>query len=112
MEVKKLTGTIGAELLGVDLSKDLSAATIKDIRQAVLDNLVIFFRDQTLTPEQQIAFVEKFGPISTTPVYQTHPQYPQIMPVVKEVTELYNSINFILFKIWNKFLFKIVQLKL
>jgi taurine dioxygenase len=87
MEVKKLTGTIGAELLGVDLSKDLSAATIKDIRQALLDNLVIFFRDQTLTPEQQIAFVEKFGPISTTPVYQTHPQYPQIMPVVKEVTD-------------------------
>ncbi|MFY9138654.1 TauD/TfdA dioxygenase family protein [Zwartia sp.] len=87
MEVKKLTGTIGAELLGVDLSKDLSAATIKDMRQALLDNLVIFFRDQTLTPEQQIAFVEKFGPISTTPVYQTHPQYPQIMPVVKEVTD-------------------------
>jgi alpha-ketoglutarate-dependent taurine dioxygenase len=34
MDVKKLTGTIGAELLGVDLSKDLSVATIKDIRQA------------------------------------------------------------------------------
>jgi taurine dioxygenase len=87
MDVKKLTGTIGAELLGVDLSKDLSVATIKDIRQALLDNLVIFFRDQTLTPEQQIAFVEKFGPISTTPVYQTHDKYPQIMPVVKEVTD-------------------------
>lgn len=43
MDVKKLTGTIGAEILGVDLSKDLSAPTIKDIRQVLLDNLVIFF---------------------------------------------------------------------
>jgi len=43
MDVKKLTGTIGAELLGVDLSKDLSAVTIQDIRQALLDNMVIFF---------------------------------------------------------------------
>lgn len=87
MEVKKLTGTIGAELLGVDLAKDLSPATIKDIRQALLDNLVVFFRDQTLTPEQQIAFVEKFGPISTTPVYQTLDAYPVIMPVIKEATD-------------------------
>lgn len=87
MEVRKLTGTIGAELLGVDVSTDLSAAVIRDIRQALLDHCVIFFRDQNLTPEQQITFAQRFGEISTTPVYQTHPDYPQIMPVVKEATD-------------------------
>ena len=46
MKIRKLTGHIGAELLGVDLSKDLTPSLITDIRQALLDNLVIFFREQ------------------------------------------------------------------
>ncbi len=87
MEIKKLTGHIGAEVLGVDLSKDLSAPVIADIRQALLDNLVIFFRDQTLEPEQQILFAERFGEISKSPVYQTLETHPKIMPVIKEVKD-------------------------
>ena len=46
MQIRKLTGHIGAELLGVDLNKDLTPTLIADIRQALLDNLVIFFREQ------------------------------------------------------------------
>lgn len=84
MEIRKLTGTIGAELLGVDLASELTDDLVAQIRQALLDYQVVFFRDQTLTPEQHIAFAERFGQISTTPVYQTLEQYPQIMPVIKE----------------------------
>ncbi len=87
MKVAKLTGVIGAELLDVDISRDLSPTKIGDIRQALLDHKVVFFRDQSLTPEQQIAFAEKFGDISTSPVYQTLPEYPQIMAVLKEVKD-------------------------
>lgn len=87
MEIKKLTGNIGAEVLGVDLSKKLSEQSISDIRQALLDNLVIFFRDQTLTPEQQIDFAELFGEISKSPVYKTLDSHPKIMPVIKEITD-------------------------
>ncbi|MDO8693101.1 MAG: TauD/TfdA family dioxygenase [Sheuella sp.] len=87
MEIKKLTGNIGAEVLGVDLSKKLSEQSISDIRQALLDNLVIFFRDQTLTPEQQIEFAELFGEISKSPVYKTLDSHPKIMPVIKEITD-------------------------
>ena len=87
MEIKKLTGHIGAEVLGVDLSKDLSASVIADIRQALLDNQVIFFRDQTLEPEQQILFAERFGEISKSPVYHTLQTHPKIMPVIKEATD-------------------------
>ena len=84
MKIVKLTGVIGAELLDVDISRDLSSQKISDIRQALLENKVIFFRGQQLSPEQHIAFTEKFGEISRSPVYQTLPTHPQIMPVVKE----------------------------
>lgn len=87
MEIKKLTGNIGAEVLGVDLTKDLSKPVIASIRQALLDNLVIFFRDQKLKPEQQIEFAEQFGQISKSPVYKTLESHPQIMPIVKEITD-------------------------
>lgn len=87
MIIKPLTGTIGAELLDVDISRDLSEQKITDIRQALLQYKVVFFRDQTLSPEQHIAFTEKFGAISQTPVYKTLNEYPQIMAVVKEATD-------------------------
>ncbi|WP_423195604.1 MULTISPECIES: TauD/TfdA dioxygenase family protein [unclassified Cupriavidus] len=84
MEIRKLTGTIGAEILGIDVSKPLSGAVLRDVRQCLLDNCVIFFRDQVLTKEEHIAFVEQFGAISSSPVYQTLASHPQIMPVIKE----------------------------
>ena len=84
MKIVKLTGVIGAELLDVDISRDLSSQKISDIRQALLENKVIFFRGQQLSPEQHIAFTEKFGEISRSPVYQILSTHPQIMPVVKE----------------------------
>lgn len=84
MKIVKLTGVIGAELLDIDISRDLSSQKIADIRSALLENKVVFFRDQDLTPEQQIAFAEKFGEISRSPVYQTLASHPQIMPIVKE----------------------------
>lgn len=87
MEIKKLTGNIGAEVLGVDISKNLSGAVISDIRKALLDNLVIFFRDQKLIPEEQIEFAERFGEISRSPVYKTLESHPKIMPVIKEITD-------------------------
>ena len=87
MEIRKLTGHIGAEVLGIDLSRPLSSAVITDIRQALLNHLVIFFREQTLTPDQQIAFAEYFGEISKSPVYRTLDSHPKIMPVVKEATD-------------------------
>jgi taurine dioxygenase len=87
MEIKKLTGTIGAEILGVDVSKPLPGDVLAEIRECLLQNCVIFFRDQTLTEEEQIAFVQQFGEISKSPVYKTLDTHPQIMPVIKEATD-------------------------
>ncbi|UNV88718.1 MULTISPECIES: TauD/TfdA family dioxygenase [unclassified Comamonas] len=87
MKISKLTGIIGAELLNVDISRDLSDNKISDIRQALLENYVVFFRDQNLTPEEHIRFAQCFGEISKSPVYKTMDEYPQIMPIIKNPTD-------------------------
>ena len=88
--VRPLTSRIGAEICGVDLSQNLPQATISEIRRALLDYLVIFFREQDITPEQQIAFVSKFGETDTYPFVKGLDDYPQITPVLKLPDETVN----------------------
>ena len=56
LTVEKLTPHIGAEVHGVDLSQPLGEPAFKQVHDALIENQVIFFRDQHLTPEQQKAF--------------------------------------------------------
>ena len=56
IKINPLAPALGAEIGGVDLSGDLSDGVIAGIRQALLDHLVVFFRDQDITPEQHLAF--------------------------------------------------------
>jgi taurine dioxygenase len=76
--VRKLTPRIGAELDGVDLSIPLSAGVFAEIHDALLDNLVIFFRDQTLTPDQHKSLGRRFGRLHIHPaplgVLEGHPE--------------------------------------
>ena len=51
ISVAPLSGAMGAEISGVDLSKDLSNQVFTDIHNALLENLVIVFHDQSLSPE-------------------------------------------------------------
>ena len=88
--VRPLTSRIGAEICGVDLSQNLPQAIISEIRRVLLDYLVIFFREQDITPEQQIAFVSKFGKTDTYPFVKGLDDYPQITPVLKLPDETVN----------------------
>ena len=90
IEIKPLTGAIGAELLGPDLSKKLSPELIQEIRNNLLKYGVIFFRDQDLTPEQHLNFSKMFGSLVINPVYGSVDGYPEIMPVIKDVEDKYN----------------------
>ncbi len=65
--IRPLQPTIGAEVEGVDLSRTLSAEQRDAIRAAVLRHKVVFFRDQSLTNEQQAEFAANFGPLYTHP---------------------------------------------
>lgn len=81
--VKPIAGALGAEIEGVDLSKPLDASTVKAIRQALLDNLVIFFRDQQLEPESFMRFAKAFGTPVEYPMLDGIPGYPMITEIVK-----------------------------
>jgi len=61
VEIRPLTGCIGAEIHGVDLREPLAAATHDVIEGALLDHLVLFFRDQEMTDEQHRDFAAQFG---------------------------------------------------
>jgi len=83
IEVKPIAGALGAEISGVDL-KDLDAETFAAIKAAWLEHLVVFFRDQTLTPDEQIAFARRFGAIHDHPFMEGMDDHPEILEIIKE----------------------------
>jgi taurine dioxygenase len=82
-EIQPIAGAVGAELHGVDLSDDLSADTIAAIRQALLDHLVIFFRDQTLPPDRFLPLARRFGTPIEYPFLKGLDGFPEIIAVAK-----------------------------
>jgi taurine dioxygenase len=72
----------GAELLGVDLSRELPDAAIAEIRHALLRFQVVFFRDQTLTRAQHINFARRFGPLEIHPATPKDQADPEILRIV------------------------------
>lgn len=76
--IRRLQPTIGAEIEGVDLSRPISDATRDAIKAAILKHKVVFFRDQTLSDEQQAAFAGRFGPLYTHPSTKRHDNIAQL----------------------------------
>ena len=66
-EVRRLSGSIGAEILGIDLTIEPGDNAIGEIRQAWLEHSVIFFRDQDLPPAKFLAFAKRFGEVIEYP---------------------------------------------
>lgn len=83
IEVRKHEGGCGAEVLGVDL-KSLSDADLQTVRRAYADNGVIFFRDQSLTEDEHIAFAKRWGEIDINKFFPHIDGYPEIAAVKKE----------------------------
>lgn len=79
--LRQLTPTIGAELLDIDLGASGIADAIPAIRQALLDNGVIFFRDQDITREQHLAFAQMFGELEIHPATPKDQENPEILRI-------------------------------
>ena len=77
-EVRPLGTTVGAEIHGVDLAK-LDDATFEELRDAWLAYKVVFFRDQTLTPKQQIDFAKRFGELEAHPFLEANTSHEEIV---------------------------------
>ncbi|MDE2005135.1 MAG: TauD/TfdA family dioxygenase [Rhodospirillales bacterium] len=80
ISVDKLTPIIGAEIGGVDLAAPTNRQ-LDEIHRALAENLVIFFRDQTLTPEQHLDFGRHFGPLHLHPAAPHAPGHPELMVI-------------------------------
>jgi taurine dioxygenase len=79
IEIVPVTAAIGAEVRGVDLQTELSDVDVKVLRQALLDHLVLFFREQHITDEQHVAFALRFGPMHVSPLQTVHQDAPEIV---------------------------------
>jgi taurine dioxygenase len=84
IDVRPISGAVGAEIHGVDLSSSLSDDLFAEICQAYDDHGVIFFRDQELRPEDHIAFAERWGDININRFFTPVDDYPMIAEVRKE----------------------------
>lgn len=80
MTARPLSSALGAEITGIDLSGPLGDATIEEITELLHRHLVLVFRDQDLSPPQQIAFSKRFGELvrRIAPDF-LHPEYPDIL---------------------------------
>jgi taurine dioxygenase len=83
IEVRPIAGALGAEIGGVDLSGELSQATIAAIRRVWLEHCVVFFRAQPLPPAHFLRFARRFGEIVEYPFIKGIEGFRAIIPVVK-----------------------------
>ena len=88
LRIRPLTGALGAEISGVDLSKPLSEQAREEIKRALYDHLVIFFHDQIgFSHESHIEFARIFGPLQKIPHIFSIDCYPDVQIVRREPGE-------------------------
>ncbi len=90
LDIRPIAGALGADIHGVALDGPLDATTVAAIRQALLDHLVIFFRDQELPPERFLALARHFGEPVEYPFVRGIEGYPEIIQVAKFEHETVN----------------------
>ncbi|MGD0674377.1 MAG: TauD/TfdA family dioxygenase [Polyangiaceae bacterium] len=73
LKIRPLQPTIGAEISGIDLRSPPSTELRDQIKAALLNYKVVFFRDQHINRDQQVAFAQQFGPIYTPPYAAAKP---------------------------------------
>ena len=79
--VAPIAGALGAEIGGVDISRPIDDATFAEVRRAWNENLVIFFRGQTLDDDALTAFGRRFAPLFRHPNLLTEGPYPDIVRI-------------------------------
>ena len=82
-EVQPLSGALGAEIRGADLTGALDPSLIAKIREALLGYGVLVLRDQDLDHEQHIAFTRLLGEPDVHPIAEGLEDHPEMLRVYK-----------------------------
>ncbi|KRC71597.1 Alpha-ketoglutarate-dependent taurine dioxygenase [compost metagenome] len=86
-ELRPLPGPVGAEIIGLDLSRELTPADFARVHRAHLDHHLLVFRDQRITPQQHIDFSRRFGRLMVHVLHQFHlAGHPEIL-IVSNILE-------------------------
>jgi len=94
IDVRPIAGSLGAEIIGVDLTQGLDNQAASEIHEAFLAHLVIVFRDQPLEPEGLKSFARRVGPRDTTPFVKPLDGHPEILEIVRPAQPPSRSWNF------------------
>jgi taurine dioxygenase len=88
IDILPLSPALGAQVSGLDLSRDLTGEQRNAIEQALLDHQVLFFRNQPVTPQQQARFAAHFGDLHIHPIYPNVPGQPEVLILDTAVTDV------------------------
>lgn len=91
LDIQPLSGALGAEVRGIDLSGPLGDDDVAAIRSALVTHHVLAFPGQSLSAEQQMAFGRRFGELDTHPFVEGNSSHPEVLDIVTEPTD---SMNF------------------
>ena len=85
--VRPLDGALGAEIVGLDLNRPLSAGDFAALHRAHLDHHLLIFRDMRITPTQQVDFSRRFGPLQIHVLRQFQlPSDPEVL-IISNIRE-------------------------
>ncbi|MEO2166655.1 MAG: TauD/TfdA family dioxygenase [bacterium] len=90
IEIRPVAAGFGAEICGVNLADGVTDKTIAAIRDTLARFGVIFFHKQSLSPQQHLAFAERFGKINVNRFFRPVEGHPQIAEVRKEPEQKIN----------------------
>ena len=87
IDIRPVSRALGAEILGIDLSKPIDEGEFALVQQAFLEHQVLFFREQSISPEQHLALGRRFGALDIHPYAVGLPDHPEVLPVIKEAED-------------------------
>ncbi len=80
IEFRPPSDALGAEVVGVNVTDELSDETVAEIRDGWLQNNILLFRNQEMTREQQKTFTQRFGALMVSPNSRTRfPEHPEVL---------------------------------
>ena len=86
-EVRPFDAPVGAEIIGLDISKPINAEDFQRLHKAHLDHHVLVFRNQQITPQEHIDFSHRFGPLEIHVLHQFQlKNHPEIL-IVSNIKE-------------------------
>ena len=93
LRFRRISGSLGAEVSGVDLSNGIDDRTVAAIRAGLLEHLVLVFRDQSLEPGSLAAFARRFGALNRHPYVKPLDGHPDVFRIVKEPDDVHHFGN-------------------